>query len=152
MFPQPDQDCPNLVLPPCVVVHGLADMRLALSASRPITLLSAPGAAIFAGAGWWRALMILAKQDHTIEFYDVLDCADSPGQAMAAIRAGQRRLVLDPACPAFARVAATGALVLPERPPALDLAHRGAPRQLDAWLARPSAPSGADDDSRGRLR
>jgi len=68
----------------------------------------------------------------------VLDCADSPGCAMAALRVGQRRLVLDPACPAFAAVAATaatlGATVLAGRPAALDLADRDAERRLHAWL------------------
>ena len=145
-------DFPAPTLAPCVVVHGLADTRIALAPGRPVTLLSAPGAAIYAGAGWWRALMILAKQEHTIEFCDVLDCGDSPGQAMAAIRAGQRRIVLDPACPAFARVASLDTLVLAARPPALDLAQRGAARHLADWLASRHSSPGVDDDSAGRLR
>jgi len=152
MFPHPDQDFPAPPLPPCVVVHGLAEIRIALAPARPVTLLSAPAAAIHAGAGWWRALMILAKQQHTIEFCDVLDCGDSPGQAMAALRAGQRQIVLDPACPAFARIASLGARVLASRPPALDLARHGAARRLADWLASGGGLPGADDDSAGRLR
>jgi hypothetical protein len=73
----------------------------------------------------------------------VLDCADSPGHALAALRAGMRLLVLDPACPAFAAVAGAaaelGAEVWPTRPPALDLGRLdlrkpGARDKLAAWL------------------
>ena len=70
---------------------------------------------------------------------DVLDCADAPGRAAEALRAGCLRLVLDPDVPAFAdlagRAAGLGAAVLPVRPPALDLADPGARLRLDAWLA-----------------
>ena len=64
---------------------------------------------------------------------------------MAAIRDGQAILVLEPACPAFARVA-SHARVLPARPAARDLGLRGAERQLRAWLR------GATDDSIAPLR
>jgi hypothetical protein len=64
---------------------------------------------------------------------------------MAAIRAGQAILVLDPGCPAFPRVASL-ARVLPARPPALDLGSRGAERRLRPWL------QGAADDSIAALR
>jgi hypothetical protein len=105
----------------------------------PVTLLSAPGAAAFAGCLWWRALIGQAQAEFPDAVLDdVLDCADAPGQAMAALRVGQRRLVLDPACPAFAAVAAAaaplGATVLACRPPALDLAAYGATRRLSLWL------------------
>ena len=123
------------VLPyPAVVVHDLAQANAALAAGLALTVLSAPGAACFAGAGWWRALLAQARATHPdTPCQDVLDCADAPGHAMAAIRLGQAILVLDPACPAFARIAAL-ATVLPARPPALDLAERGAARRLRAWL------------------
>ncbi len=126
-------------LPPCVVVHGPADVRMALVPGRPVTLLSAPGAALFAGRAWWRAMVDAALAGHAgPPVPDVLDCADAPGMALAAIGAGQRLLVLDPACPAFpalARLArAQGATLLDARPPALDLAHRDGARRLVAWL------------------
>ena len=106
---------------------------------RPVTLLSAPGAALFAGCLWWRQLIALGHAEFPDQrFDDVLDCADAPGQAMAALRTGQLRLVLDPACPAFAAVTAAaaplGAEVLAARPPALDLAAPGARHRLEAWL------------------
>jgi hypothetical protein len=121
--------------PPAVVVHGLAQARLALAPGLGVTLLSGRGAAIYAGCGWWRALVAASGTTGP----DILDCADAPGRAMEALRAGCRLIVLDPAVPAAAlvaaRAAAIGALVLPERPPALNLAEPGALRRLDAWLA-----------------
>jgi hypothetical protein len=69
---------------------------------------------------------------------DILDCGAAPGFAMAALRAGQRQIVLDPACPAFAAVTAAAArldaLVLATRPPALDLAEPGAAHRLMGWV------------------
>lgn len=125
-----------MILHHTLVVHGLDQVRAALRPGRPVILLSAPGAAGFAGCLWWRGLMALGRAEFPgADLDDVLDCADSPGHAMAALRVGQLRLVLDPACPAFPAVvqAATtlGAAVLPSRPPALDL---GTGRVLAAWL------------------
>ena len=120
--------------PPCVVVHGLPDLLLALAPGLPVTLLSGPGAAIYAGCGWWRALMRLGAGDNP----DILDCADAPGRAMEALRVGCRLLVLHPAVPAWtlveSRAATVGATLLAERPAALDLADRRAARRLTAWL------------------
>ncbi len=120
--------------PPAVVVHGLPTLRQAVAPGRPVTLLSGPGAAIYAGCGWWRALMALGAGPNP----DMLDCADAPGRAMEALRVGCRLLVLDPAVPAWtlvaARAEAAGARLLPARPPALDLAQPDAARRLAAWL------------------
>jgi hypothetical protein len=123
-----------------VVVHGLAEARSALRPGFPVLLLSGPGAAGYAGCLWWRELIAAARACHpSTPVLDALDCAAAPGHAMAALRVGQRLLVLDPACPAFAAVADTaatlGAHLLPNRPPALDLAVRGAHRRLVGWLA-----------------
>ena len=126
-------------LPPAVIVHGLPDARAALRPGRPVTLLSARGAALYAGCLWWRELVAAARAAcPATPAQDVLDCADAPGAAMAALRAGQRLLVLDAACPAFAAVlgaaSTLGAVVLAQAPPALDLAERGARRALARWL------------------
>ena len=68
-------------------------MRLALSVAsaipRPILLLSALGAAGTVGPGWFQAVIRKGKT----EFPDVmvkamLDCGDSPGHALAALRQG----------------------------------------------------------------
>jgi|ERR1019366_7151180 hypothetical protein len=133
-----------MFFPPAVVVHGLDEARTALRPGRPVTLLSARGAALYAGCGWWRALVAAVLADApAAEVHDILDCADAPGQAMAALRIGQHNFILDAACPAFAAVAAAaatlGASVLAERPEALDLAERGADRRLAAWLDRDNA-------------
>ena len=128
-----------MLLPRAVIVHGLADAQAALRPGRPVTLLSARGAALYAGVRWWRELVAAARAAcPATPARDILDCADAPGQAMAALRAGQRLLVLDDACPAFPAVRGAaeslGAHVLAQPPPALDLADRMARRRLARWL------------------
>jgi hypothetical protein len=131
---------------PAVIVNGLNEAVAALRASRgaPITLLSAPGAALFAGCLWWRELVRHAKGIvPSGEVSDVLDCADAGGLALSALRVGQRRIVLHDDAPGFAAVAAIaaelGATVLTSAPPALDLAERRAARRLESWLHGPAA-------------
>jgi hypothetical protein len=124
---------------PAVVVHGLAHARAALAMGRPVTLLSSPGAALFAGCGWWRAVVGRARSEHPgIPMEDVLDCADAPGLALGALRIGQHLLVLDPISPGWQSVAVVaaslGGEVLTSRPPALDMADRDAARRLADWL------------------
>jgi len=119
-------------LPPCVIVHDLDGARAALAPGLPVTLLSATGAGVFAGVGWWRAL--LTACGHTGP--DLLDCGDAPGRALAALRAGQTRLVLRAPAAIRADIAARGALVLAAPPAALDLGQPGAARNLQAWLTQ----------------
>ncbi len=133
--------------PRAVVVHGFGHARAALAPGRPVTLLSGTGAAVYGGIGWWLALVAAARAAHPgTPAHDILDCADAPGAAMAALRRGQAALVLDPACPAFAAVsgaaAACGARVLDRRPAALDLADPAASRRLEAWLATDDSDPG----------
>lgn len=125
-------------LPPAVVIHGLPHARLALAPGRPVTLLSAVGAASYAGCGWWRALVAAALAEHPgVDASDMLDCGDAPGRALEALSLGCRWLVLLP-CPAWSgvagRAAAQGAQLLGRAPPALDLAKLGAGRRLAGWL------------------
>lgn len=124
-------------LPPAVMVHGLEHARAALAQGLPVTLLSAPSAGAYAGVGWWRALVTLAADGGTAP-PDILDCGEATGRALEALRAGQRLLVVRAEPALFGniaeRAAQLGAAVLPEAPPALDLARRGALRELDAWL------------------
>ncbi len=129
---------------PAVVMHGPDDARLALDAAAragcaAVTLLSAPDAACFMGAAWWRALVEAAVPLHPeVLRQDLLDCGNAAGRAMEALRLGQRGLILSPACPqrdaVRERADALGAIVLPSRPPALDLALPDARRRLDSWL------------------
>jgi hypothetical protein len=124
---------------PAVIVHGMDHARQALSVGRPVTLLSAPGAALYAGCGWWRALVRQAcTAVPDVAVADVLDCADGSGQALAALRVGQLRLVLWRISPGWNEIAtiaaARGGCVLDAAPAALDLAKRGAERRLHDWL------------------
>ena len=128
---------------PCVVIHGLGDAARALCLARPVCLLSAPSAARTGGVFWWRALIEAARAGApNVPMIDVLDCGTAPGLAMAALRAGQRHLVLERSLVAWHRVAAAageiGAVALPSRPSALDLGARGAERHLAAHLVAPS--------------
>lgn len=130
---------------PAVIVHGADHARQALSVGRPVTLLSAPGAALYAGCGWWRALVrqVCSAVPH-VAVVDVLDCADGSGQALAALRIGQSWLVLWRTSPGWNEIAAIaaerGGGVLEEAPVALDLARRGAQRRLHDWLHMGTTP------------
>jgi len=122
-----------MVLPPAVIVHGIEDAREALRPGRPVTLLSAPGAAVYGGCLWWQALMREVAQK-----FSLLDCGDAPGRALEALRLGLPGVVLACEDAAFAVVAGIAAaedvLLLPAPPPALDMAAPGADRRLIAWL------------------
>ena len=120
-------------LPQAVIVHGPAHVRAALAPRLPVTLLSAHGAALYAGGLWWREL--LAASDYTGPA--LFDCGPAPGRAWEALTLGLRGVVLAP-CPAWDQVAeyaaAQGALLLPAPPRALDFCSPGAARRLEAWL------------------
>jgi hypothetical protein len=124
----------SMVYPPAIIVHGLPHIRAALAPNRPVTLLSAPGAALYAGCGWWAAL--LAQTAFTGPAF--LDCANAPGRAWEGLKLGLRGVILAP-CPAWAQVgeyaASQNATLLSAVPPALDLALSGAERRLEAWFA-----------------
>ena len=139
------QISPGNVAYPAVVIHGLRDARVVLAIGRPVTLLSAAGAALYAGCGWWRALIERASAEFpAVPIDDMLDCGDAPGLALGALRIGQKRIVLDPSVPGFAAVAeiasSQGGEVLTARPPSIDMAERGAARRLHDWLQMRTAP------------
>jgi hypothetical protein len=126
---------------PAVIVHGMPDARAACAPGQPLVLLSAPGAAGYAGSLWWIALAAAARAAAPgLIVADILDCGAEAGYALAALRSGQRLLVLAGSCPARAAVvsgaAGIGACVLDCAPPALDMAAPDAPSRLAAWLAR----------------
>ncbi len=115
-------------LHPAVIVHGLPDAHRALAPGLPVTLLSARGAALFAGCAFWRALVHQARIAHPhTPMQHVLDCADASGQALAALRLGQHIIVLDRGAPGREAVVdlaqRDGSDVLEEPPPALDLSR-----------------------------
>ncbi len=125
---------------PAVTVHGIDQARRALGCGHKLTLISAPGAALYAGCLFWRALVEQADREWPgLLAADILDCGDTAGRALEAMRIGQRALVLSPTSPGFAEVAriarANAIIVLRDRPTSLDLADRGSERRLAAWLA-----------------
>ena len=136
------------MMPPAVVIHGLAHAQLALSMQVPLTLLSGCGAASYAGCGWWRALMRLVA-DEFGPMPNILDCGTNPARAIEALGAGCRTLVLAPG-PAWADVAERAnrqqATVLASRPTAFDLGGlrpRDARWHLAVWLrSANAAPNG----------
>ncbi|MFZ3238316.1 MAG: hypothetical protein WA184_23450 [Stellaceae bacterium] len=78
---------------PVIVVHTLAHsvgaLRAAMRADRRVILASAEHAGIYAGPGWFRALVAAAREavPDARCAAALLDCGDRPGAALAAIRA-----------------------------------------------------------------
>lgn len=116
---------------PVIIIHSLAHAVAALGtaadAGRPVTLLSAPGAGIYAGPGWWRELIGAARAAvPAAACSGVLDCGDDAGAAQAAVRAGVEAIVFTGRADVAERLADIagqyGARLLTERPVAtLDL-------------------------------
>jgi hypothetical protein len=100
---------PPSTLPPAIIIHGIEDLRAALEAAasldRALTVLSIPGAAGSAGAPWFHALIQAGSAEFPqVALTGVLDCADQPGFALAALRTGCRDLLLLDSGPAWPRV------------------------------------------------
>jgi hypothetical protein len=102
-------------------------LQEAEAAGRAVVLLSAPDAGIYAGAGWFKAVIGAARAAApTADVSAVLDCGDDAGAAQAALRAGIATIVFTSRTDVTERLtaiaAATGARVLTARPAAdLDL-------------------------------
>lgn len=114
-------------LPPAIVVHGLPQALAALAAAAElgmaVTLISASDAAGYAGPGWFRAVIERACAEYPdVEAVAVLDCGDSPGLALAALRDGAKLIRFAGGTAAkIADIAAQyGAAVIEARPPAFD--------------------------------
>ena len=128
------------------MVHSLAGARAAARAAAElgvaVELWSAPGAAAYAGAGWFKAVLEATRAaEPAAPISAVLDCAELPGLALGALRIG-----LEVVCfTGPARVAAKladiaaqqGARLVRRRPVrALDLRHAADPAAAcRAWLA-----------------
>ena len=77
---------------PVIIVHSLGHAIGALKAGArtgcSITLSSAPEAGVYAGPGWFRALVEAAREAvPDARFSAILDCGDQAGAALATIRA-----------------------------------------------------------------
>ena len=127
-----------------IIVHGLDHARAALAAAadcgRPVTLLSASGAAGYAGAPWFLRLVALAADEHPdAEWEAVLDCADRPGHVLAALRQGASAVRFTGSKATAAKLAAIaesyGARLETGRPKALDVRGEADPSAAcRTWL------------------
>jgi acyl-CoA reductase-like NAD-dependent aldehyde dehydrogenase len=107
--------------------HAVAALSAAAATGRPVVIASAPDAGVYAGAGWFGAVLRTARDAVPgAEFDALLDCGDDAGAAMAAIRAGIPAVVFIGHADVAQRLAdiarQAGARLITERPqPALDL-------------------------------
>ncbi len=128
-----------------IIVHSLDHAKAALSAAAelgvPVTLLSAPAAAAYLGAAVFREMTAEASRVHPgVALTAVLDCGDSPGLALNALRRGIKVVRLEATADVRSRVAdiadQLGAALDDDGDGALDLLDtadfRGA---CLAWLA-----------------
>lgn len=80
-----------------VVIHSVDHAKTALSVAEEqecaICLVSAPGAAAYAGAGWFKSVIQEAGDAYpSVPLEAVLDCGDCPGYALGALRIGLKRV------------------------------------------------------------
>jgi len=135
-------------LPPAIVIHGLGHAQAALAAAAglgvAVTLISAEGAAGYAGPAWFRMVVDEARAAHPeAQATAVLDCGDMPGHALAALRDGATviRFSGDTMAKIEDIAAQCGARVIAERPEVLDLAEverarRDPERACREWLEK----------------
>jgi hypothetical protein len=132
--------------PPAIIVHSLAQARAALEAAAEkgieVELWSAEGAAAYAGAGWFRAILEAAGAAvPAARFEAVLDCGALPGLVLGAWRAGQSAVCFSGGrrvAAKLADIAAREGLRLRRRRPSavLDLLRAEDPAQrCRAWLS-----------------
>jgi hypothetical protein len=122
------RDALNGPAPPVFVVHSLthaiAALEAAAAAEHEIILISAPDAGIYAGPGWFRAVVDGAyAAAPAAKFSAVLDCGDDAGAAQGAIRAGVEAVIFTGRADVAERLAgiatAKKARLLTARPEAL---------------------------------
>ena len=128
-----------------IIAGGLEVALLALDAAAEAgasaLLVSPPGAAAYAGAGWFKAMSNrLRTLRPEADFVAVLDCANWPGRVLEALRAGvdHVRFTGDGRSTATltALAAAHGATVWTDIGGALDLRLTGKPEAAcRAWMA-----------------
>ena len=125
------RDALNGPAPAVFVVHSLtqaiAALEAAAAAGCDITLLSAPDAGIYAGPGWFNAVVDAARAAvPAASFSAILDCGDDAGAAQGAFRAGLETVIFTGRADVAQRLAgiaaAKGARILTAWPSdALDL-------------------------------
>ena len=120
---------------PVIIVHNIAHARAAaqaaVAAQASVRLRSAPGAARYAGAAWFAALIAIVREEFpAAEIEASLDCATDAGMALAALRTGLP-LVRFTGPPAVKRkiaaIARARGAALDEAPSTIDLLDHAAP-------------------------
>jgi hypothetical protein len=136
---------------PCITVHSLdqaeAALRAAADAGGTLTLLSAPGAAAYAGPGWFVQLLgQLPAEPKQALACAYLDCGPRPGDVLAAYRAGVPGVIFtgraDVADKLRALADAHGIAFRTERPEALELLDARDPERAVAGYLRGSGDRG----------
>lgn len=147
-----------------VIIHSLDHARAAMEAASalevPVTLLSAPGAAGYAGARWFLSVIARARAEHPeVEAAAVLDCGDEPGRALGALREGCEAVRFTGPAKIAAKIAAiaeqSGAAVYGQRDaaPALDLWREADPAAAcRQWLAQGRGGAKPDRAARSERR
>ncbi len=129
-------DSAEIARRPTLVVHDLAQARVALRAAREAgraaALWSPPGAAAYWGAAYFAELAAQARAaEPGADAVFVLDCGAEAGAVMAALRCRVTALCFTGPEEARARLAdmavQAGAALLADRPPAVDLGHEDDP-------------------------
>jgi hypothetical protein len=126
------------------VVHSLSQAKAAVSAAAArnlaLTLLSAPGAAAFAGAGWFAAVIRKARESRPdMDIAAILDCGPRADLVQAAFREKLTQVVFTGDArqvrPLRDIARQWQAQILRRRPKACDLRHAADPAALcNAWL------------------
>ena len=126
------------------VVHSLSQAKAAVAAAAErnlaVTLLSAPGAAAFAGAGWFAALIRAVRESQPrTEIAAILDCGPRADLVQAAFREKLKQVVFTGDARqvrALRDIARQWqAEILRRRPRACDLRHAVDPAAVcSAWL------------------
>lgn len=129
-----------------IVFHSIEHLNAALTAAQEtgveLTLLTAPGAAAYLGAGWFREAVAAALAAHPdTRATMLLDCGERPGDALAAFRAGVPGVIFtgraDVADKLEHLARAHGAVFRRNRPAAHDLLDTTDPLEAcRRWLSR----------------
>lgn len=127
-----------------LIFRSFDQARAALAVAREtrqaVTLLTAPDAAARLGVDVLKSMIDQAAAAVPgADFAAVIDCGDQPGLALAALRAGWRRLVFAGTAETVAKIAdlarQQGAEVMAVAPPARDFGDARDPdRAARAWL------------------
>jgi len=109
-----------------ITVHSLEQALAACAAADrlkvPLRLASAPGAALYVGPAWFKAVIEQASERYRgVRVTAILDCGDEPGAVMAALRAGLKDLRFDGSAEVRRKLAEMGAVFAEPPDRTLDL-------------------------------